>query len=85
MRIDLITNLKTVAVNTAKSIDNKMNITRIRALSELPNTVDFEFVGIRKDGTHAECYVKKNAQTGTYEIAGDAKFENLLGWIPACK
>lgn len=62
-----------------------MNITRIRALSELPNVKDFEFVGIRKDGTQAECYVKADAKTGLHEIAGEAKFADLLGWIPACK
>lgn len=62
-----------------------MNIMRIRPLAELPNRDNFEFVGIRRDRTPAECFIAKDRDTGAHSIAGAAKYHDLIGWIPVCK
>ena len=58
-----------------------MNIRRLRPLKDLPNQDNFKFVGILADHTPVDCYVTKDAISGTYKIAGAAEFRDLIGWV----
>ena len=57
----------------------KMNC---KPLGLLPNTSGFRFVGVRHDGTLAECYVQQDPRTRCHFVAGDATFRDLKGWAP---
>jgi len=53
-----------------------------RPLALLPNQVGFRFVGVRHDGTLAECYVQQDPRTRCHFVAGDATYRDLIGWVP---
>lgn len=55
---------------------------KYRSLSELPNTKGFRFVGVRHDGTLAECYVQQDPKSRCHFVAGDAIYRDLKGWAP---
>jgi hypothetical protein len=57
----------------------KMNC---KPLALLPNTVGYRFVGVRHDGTLAECYVQRDPRTRCHFVAGDAKYHDLKGGAP---
>ncbi len=49
---------------------------------DLPNKAGFAFVGVRKDGSLAQCVVKLNIETHRYIVTGEARYEDLIGWKP---
>ena len=51
----------------------------IKALSDLPNTDGYEFMGITRSGKKY-CKVIKNLITGRHSITGEATFNELIGW-----
>lgn len=53
-----------------------------KPLAELPNQKGFRFVGVRHDGTLAECYVLQDPRTRCHFVAGDATYHELKGWAP---
>ena len=50
-----------------------------KPLAWLPNRDGFKFIGVRDDGTTAQCEVKR-LDTGAHVVTGEAKFEELAGW-----
>lgn len=55
-------------------------IHKARSLSDLPNTENYKFYGIEKDGTVRECIVNKD-EKGLHRVTG-AKFADLIAWLP---
>ena len=56
----------------------------MRHLEDLPNTLNFEFIGIDHDGNELDCIVKLNPVGcyGAYTKDGDPCFFKLSGWRP---
>ncbi len=55
-------------------------IHKARHLNDLPNTDNYQFYGIEKDGTVRDCTVTKDAK-GLHRVTG-AKFTDLIAWLP---
>lgn len=55
---------------------------RLRRLADIPNLAGYRFVGVKRDGTHAQCHVVRDAATGLHSIAGEALHADLIGWLP---
>lgn len=52
----------------------------MRKLEDLPNLEGFKFIGVRHDGTLAQCYIIKDAN-GIHIIGGAATYKELKGWV----
>lgn len=55
---------------------------KYKPLADLPNQTGFRFVGVRHDGTLAECYVQQDPRTRCHFVTGDATYRDLIGWTP---
>jgi hypothetical protein len=56
----------------------------MRNLSEIPNEVDYRFIGIKKDGSKIPCIVKKdsfNLHTAIDESTNLHCFAMLKSWL----
>jgi len=55
----------------------------LRSMSDLPNVVDFRFIGVYDDGNQCPCTVKENA-VGCHGVYRDSDnescFMHLVGW-----
>lgn len=48
-------------------------------LGDLPNQDGYEFIGVRKDGTHCNCVIRQG-DDGLHYIEGEVTYWELRGW-----
>lgn len=62
---------------------NIPHIHSVRPLRDLPNETGFKFVGITHKWERIDCVVYRESPNGLHKVRG-VKFDDLLGWVPAC-
>jgi hypothetical protein len=55
-------------------------MTKIKELSQLPNKIGFEFIGIGKDNQKYDCNVYYDNVKNIHRIGGQANYNQLKGW-----
>jgi len=61
--------------------DTQLRRAGFHPLADLPNRSGFTFIGIRHDGTEANCNIQLVG--GFHSVRGDARYDDLAAWRPA--